>query len=82
MAKRIDRAFRKTYSHSRACLSFQTAPLEWNKELAVEGAMKAVVAALWVMLVERKKTKARACFLCFFQMRLAGYGRRIRRCWP
>ncbi len=44
VAKRIDRAFRKTYSHSRACLSFRTAPLEGNKELAVEGAMKAVGA--------------------------------------
>ena len=36
VAKRIDRAFRKAYSHSRACLSFRTATLEGNKELSVE----------------------------------------------
>lgn len=41
VAKRIDRAFRKAYSHSRACLSFRTAPLEGNKELSDENQAQA-----------------------------------------
>lgn len=42
VAMRIDRTFRKTYSHSRACLSFQTALLEGSQSVAAakrQGAM-------------------------------------------
>lgn len=35
VAARIDRTFRKTYSHSRACLSFQIALLEGNQSITV-----------------------------------------------
>lgn len=42
VARRIDRAFRKAYSHSRACLSFRTAPLEGNGNPAAENLPKAV----------------------------------------
>lgn len=35
VARRIDRNFRRTYSHSKACLSFQTAILEGNQEITI-----------------------------------------------
>ncbi|HBA50180.1 MAG TPA: hypothetical protein DCZ91_20785 [Lachnospiraceae bacterium] len=42
VAMRIDRTFRRMYSHSRACLSFRTALLEENQELPVENLPQAV----------------------------------------
>ncbi len=46
VAKRIDRAFRKAYSHSRACLSFRTALLEGSREQPAEGQPKGMERGL------------------------------------